>query len=86
MARYKVKDMSFGVFVLNPFVGRDSYKLPVKNYSKYAPSSKTMYIRESARMVALTFNWNFSVGRKYQAPSKQLSNEDKETGTMNSGK
>jgi len=57
-----------------------------KEFQKYAATIKTMYIRESARMVALSFNWNFSVGRKYQAQSKQVSNEDKETGTMNSGK
>jgi hypothetical protein len=86
MARYRIKNANIGLMILNPFSNRDDYRRPTVNYSRYAPSNQSMHVRESARMVAVTFNWNFSFGRKYNSVEKQLSNQDKESGTMNSGK
>jgi hypothetical protein len=86
MARYRIKNANIGLMILNPFSSRDDYRRPTVNYSRYAPSNQSMHVRESARMVAVTFNWNFSFGRKYNSVEKQLSNQDKESGTMNSGK
>ncbi len=86
MARYRIKRISLGVMIVNPFSSREDYNIPTVNYSKYAPSYQAMHIRESARLMAVTFNWNFSFGRKYEGTHKQLSIEDKDSGAMKSGK
>jgi hypothetical protein len=86
MARYRIKRASLGLTIVNPFSSRESYNLPTVNYSKYAPSYQAMHVRESARLIAVTFNWNFSFGRKYESGQKQLNIEDKDSGAMKSGK
>lgn len=86
MANYKIKRITLGLMIVNPFSSRENYNRPTVNYSKYAPSYQAMHIRESARLIAVTLNWNFSFGRKYEGSQKQLSNEDKDSGTMKSGK
>lgn len=86
MARYRIKRVSLGLMIVNPFSSREDYNLPTVNYSKYAPSYQAMHIRESARLIAVTFNWNFSFGRQYEGRQKQLNNEDKDSGAMKNGK
>ena len=75
-----------GIMIFNPFSSRKDYHRPTINYNKYAPSNQALHIQESARMVSLTFNWDFSFGRKYEGGNKQLKNEDKDSGTLNSSK
>lgn len=81
---YKHKNMSFGVMTLNPFV--DNWKSGDENWNAYAPSQNWHYLKESSRLFAISFSYNFSFGRKYQAASKRLNNEDKESGVMSGGK
>jgi hypothetical protein len=45
-----------------------------------------MHIRESARLIALTLNWDISFGRKYDGGHKLRNNEDKDSGAIKSGK
>ncbi|MDN5552789.1 TonB-dependent receptor [Prevotella sp.] len=86
MARYKIKKMSLGLIIINPFSSRQSYNLPTINYNSFAPSHQTMHIRESARLIALTLNWDISFGRKYDGGHKLRNNEDKDSGAIKSGK
>jgi hypothetical protein len=84
--KYKYKDMSFGVTALNPFVGRNSYNRPSENWSHYAPSHNTWYLRESSHLFIATFSWNINFGRRYNASSKQINNADTDSGTLKSTK
>lgn len=84
--KYKYKDMSFGVLTLNPFVGRNSYNRPTENWSRFAPSYNTWYLRESSHLYCFTFSWNINFGRKYHANRKQLNNSDTDSGTMRNSK
>jgi hypothetical protein len=84
--RYRIKNANIGLMVINPFSNRNDYRRPTINYSKYAPSNQSLHFRESARLTAVTFNWNFSFGRKYNGTEKQLNIQDNDSGTMNSGK
>lgn len=86
MAKYRIKKVSLGLMVFNPFSSRQSYNLPTINYNKFAPSHQTMHVRESARLVALTVNWDISFGRKYDGGHKLRNNEDKDSGTIKNGK
>ena len=86
MARYRIKRVVIGMMIINPLSNRDSYNVPTINHSCYAPSHQSMHVRQAAQLMAITFNWNFSFGRKYEGGQKQLSNEDKDSGTMKSGK
>lgn len=86
-ADYKFSnDLKVGLIVLNPFQDRNRYNLPTNNYNRYAPSRQSMHIKESAKMFAVTFVWNFSFGRKYEGVQKQLNNSDRDSGTMKNGK
>jgi hypothetical protein len=84
--KYKKKDLSVGLMVLNPFVGKNSYNRPSENFNKYAPSRSTWYLRESSQLYVVTLSWNLSFGRKYNAVQKQLNNSDTDAGTLKSGK
>jgi hypothetical protein len=86
MARYKIKKVSLGLMIINPFSSRQSYNIPTVNYNSFAPSHQTMHIRESARLIALTLNWDISFGRKYDGGHKLRNNEDKDSGAIKSGK
>lgn len=86
MARYRIKKVSLGLMVFNPFSSRQSYNIPTINYNSFAPSHQTMHIRESARLIALTLNWDISFGRKYDGGHKLRNNEDKDSGAVKSGK
>ena len=86
MAKYRIKKVSLGLMIFNPFSSRMSYNQPTINYNSFAPSHQTMHIRESARLVALTVNWDISFGRKYDGGHKLRNNEDKDSGTIKNGK
>ncbi len=86
MAKYKIKKVSLGLMVFNPFSSRMSYNRPTINYNSFAPSHQTMHIRESARLIALTLNWDISFGRKYDGGHKLRNNEDKDSGAIKNGK
>lgn len=86
MARYRIKKVSLGLMVFNPFPSRQSYNIPTINIASFAPSHQTMHIRESARLIALTLNWDISFGRKYDGGHKLRNNEDKDSGAIKSGK
>ena len=84
MLKYKYKNVNFGIGALNPFVGRNSYNRPTENWSKYAPSHNTWYLRDSSHLFFATFSWDISFGTKYNAKQKLLNNSDKDAGTMKS--
>ena len=86
MAKYRIKKVSLGLMIFNPFSSRMNYNQPTINYNSFAPSHQTMHIRESARLVALTVNWDLSFGRKYDGGHKLRNNEDKDSGTIKNGK
>jgi len=84
--KYKHKDMSFGVMAFNPFVSRNNYNRPSENWSRYAPSHNTWYLRESSRLFIASFSWNINFGKKYHAAQKQVNNADTDSGTLKSTK
>ncbi|MCD7899503.1 MAG: TonB-dependent receptor family protein [Bacteroides sp.] len=81
---YKHKQISVGVMTLNPFT--DNWKMGSENKNKYTPSKNWEYIKESTRLFAISFTYNFSFGRKYESASKRLNNEDNDSGVMSGGK
>ncbi|MDR2859623.1 MAG: TonB-dependent receptor family protein [Mediterranea sp.] len=82
---YKLKDMSFFLGMLNPFV--DTYKLRTEeNRSEYASFYKTNYINQISRLLIFGYTYNFSFGRKFKTEEKRLHNADEDSGIMKSGK
>ena len=81
---YRLKQINVGVMCLNPF--SDNYRIGSENFSPIASSKNWKYIKESSRLFAVTFSWNFSFGRKYESAEKRLHNEDNNAGTLKSGK
>lgn len=81
---YRLKQINVGVMCLNPF--SDNYRIGNENFSPIASSKNWKYIKESSRLFAVTFSWNFSFGRKYESAEKRLHNEDNNAGTLKSGK
>lgn len=86
MVNYRINKVKIGLMMFNPFSNRSSYNRPTINYNKNAPSRQAIHVYESARLLAVTFNWNFSFGRKYEGGQKQLDNKDSDSGTMKTGK
>ncbi|MCD8031559.1 MAG: outer membrane beta-barrel protein [Bacteroides sp.] len=84
MLNYRHKQMTFGVMMFNPFA--DNYKVGSQRFNEVAPAKNWRYIKESSRMVGLTFAWNFSFGRKVDTLQKRLNHEDTESGVMKTGK
>lgn len=83
---YKHKAMSFGIIAFNPFVGCNSYNRPTENWSRYAPSNNTWYLRESSHLFIVSFTWNINFGKKYNSARKQVNNADSDSGTLKSTK
>ncbi|MDR3093603.1 MAG: carboxypeptidase-like regulatory domain-containing protein [Bacteroidales bacterium] len=82
---YKLKDMSFKLGMLNPFV--DNYILRnEENRSQYASFYKTIYINQISRLLIIGYTYNFSFGRKFKADEKRVNNADNDSGIMTSGK
>lgn len=84
MAKYNLKNMSFGLSMFNPFT--DNYKQVNENWSQYASYKRVNYINESSRLLMVHFSYNFSFGRKFTAAQKRLHNSDNDSGVMSSGK
>jgi len=84
--KYTYKAMSFGVIAFNPFASRNSYNRPTENWSKFAPSKNTWYLRESSRLFIASFSWDINFGKKYNASQKQINNSDTDSGTLKSTK
>jgi hypothetical protein len=82
---YKLKDMSFSLGMLNPFV--DKYKFKTEeNRSQYASFYKTTYVNQISRLLVLNYTYNLSFGRKFKSDEKRLDNADNDSGVMTSGK
>lgn len=81
---YRHKQWNLGILTFNPF--SDNYKRGSQNFSDAAPSQNWWYIKETSRLFVAKISWNFSFGRKYQAGSKRLNNEDNDIGVMSGGK
>lgn len=84
MLTYKHKQCSFGVMSLNPFV--DNWNVGSENRSALTPSKNKQFLKESSRLFAVSFTYNFSFGRKYESGSKRLDNQDNESGVLGGGK
>ena len=84
MIGYRNKNLSLGVGMINPFV--DNYKVEYENWSQHASFKKSMYIKESSRMLLLNLTYNFSFGRTFRGEQKRLNNADNDSGVMQSGK
>lgn len=84
MAKYNLKNMSFGLSMFNPF--SDNYKVVNENWSKHASYKRANYIDESSRLLMVHFSYNFSFGRKFKSGEKRLHNSDNDSGVMSSGK
>lgn len=81
---YRYKQLSAGIIGLNLF--SDNYKIGSENFSSSAPSKNWMYIKESSRIIAVSLSWNFSFGHTYESAERLLHNEDRNAGTLKSGK
>ena len=84
MAKYNLKNMSFGLSMFNPF--SDNYKVVSENWSKHASYKRAGYVNESSRLLMVHFSYNFSFGRKFSVAQKRLHNRDDDAGVMSSGK
>ena len=70
--------------MFNPFT--NDYKTQQENWNRYASSRKTNYIQESAQMAFHTLSYIFSFGRHYKSANKKISNQDSDSGIMQTGK
>ena len=93
MLNYKWKDLQIGAGMFNPFTNdyktqqeNWNHKTQQENWNRYASSRKTNYIQESAQMAFLTLSYNFSFGRHYKSANKKISNQDSDSGIMQTGK
>ena len=84
MLNYKWKDLRVGAGVINPFT--NDYKTISENWNQYASSRKSNHLQESAHMAFITLSYNFSFGRHYKSGSKKVSNQDSDSGIMQTGK
>lgn len=84
MAKYNLKNMSFGLSMFNPFA--NNYKQVNENWSQHASYKRANYINESSRLLVVHFSYNFSFGRTVKSAQKRLQNSDNDSGVMSSGK
>lgn len=84
MLNYKWKGLRVGAGVINPFT--NDYKTISENWNQYASSRKSNHLQESAHMAFITLSYNFSFGRHYKSGSKKVSNQDSDSGIMQTGK
>lgn len=69
------KNMRVGIGMANPFF-KNGEKSGQKLISDIAYKETWNYIRDVGNMLYVTFSWNFSIGRKYEAGNTQLFNSD----------
>lgn len=72
--------MNIGLRMFNPF--QKDYKRRDANWNKYASYDYEYHVDDIARMVCVTFSWNFSFGRNYKGGSKRMNNSDTENGII----
>lgn len=77
---YNLGKCQLGAGVLSPFSG--NYKRKTENRNRFSPYESYGYIDNLARMIMVTFSWNFDFGRKAKSGSKRLNNLDSETGII----
>lgn len=78
--QYRLKKMNIGLRMFNPF--QKDYKRRDANWNKYASYDYEYHVDDIARMVCVTFSWNFSFGRNYKGGSKRMNNSDTENGII----
>lgn len=78
--QYRLKKMNIGLRMFNPF--QKDYKRRDANRNKYASYDYEYHVDDIARMVCVTFSWNFSFGRNYKGGSKRMNNNDTENGII----
>jgi hypothetical protein len=77
---YKYKQISFGLGMVNPFIG--NVYVATENRSATASYRKKTYNNDYSRVAVFTFTYNFSFGRKYQSSQQRLNNTDEDAGVM----
>ncbi len=73
--QYRLKQLSFGLGMLNPFWDKYKYKIPSENLNKYAGYNRETHFDVASRMFFVSLSWNVDWGRKHQADAKRINNE-----------
>lgn len=84
LLRYNQGKFTAGAGVMLPF--SSEYKREVENRNRFAPYNTQAISTSTARMLLLTFSWNFDFGRKYKGGSQRLNNTDTDTGIVKGDK
>lgn len=79
-AYYKYRSCTFGLGVLNPFIGNNPTSKRTMNYTQYQ-SHVESYNGNRSNRIFVTFEWNFQIGKK-KSYNKKLSNEDYDAGIV----
>lgn len=78
--QYRLKKMNIGLRMLNPF--QKDYKRKEANRNQYAGYDYEYHVDDIARMICVTFSWNFSFGRNHKSGPKRMNNSDTEDGVI----
>ena len=78
--QYRLKNVNIGLRMYNPF--ESDYARKETDMNKYAGYDYEYHMDDVARMIAVTFSWNFSFGRDYKGKNKRMSNSDSDSGVM----
>ena len=78
--QYQWKNMNLGLRMYNPF--ESDYARKEVNKNQYAGYDYEYHMDDVARMVTVTFSWNFSFGRDYNSKNKRMNNKDSDSGVM----
>ncbi|MCD8193483.1 MAG: hypothetical protein LUD74_02840 [Tannerellaceae bacterium] len=84
MLAWSRKNLQLGVGALFPFT--NNYRRGSERMSEVAPVTSWEYIKEAGRLFTLRVAYNFEFGRKYKAGNKNLSNEDRDKGVINTNR
>ncbi|MEF9923203.1 MAG: outer membrane beta-barrel protein [Muribaculaceae bacterium] len=69
---YNYKNMNFGANIINPFI--KNYNIPSENRNEYAGYKREMKTHGVEQLIAISFNYNFSWGRKHKSTEKRINN------------
>ena len=78
--QYRLKNVNVGLRMYNPF--QNDYARKETDMNQYAGYDYEYHMDDVARMIAVTFSWNFSFGRDYKGENKRMSNSDSDSGVM----
>lgn len=78
-AKYRWKDFSFGVRIVNAFTKR-GFLQETETPSMVHPETKTFYIKDFANMIELNIVYRVSFGKSYQRANRTLQNKGIDTG------